>query len=219
MKAKTRSFQISRGQARAGTPLVALPERGDAERLERWSNSLKDFGADRAAYAAEVNKLWQQARDKFLVIGRYLMRAKAALDHGEYEAMVEADLKLGKNIAWQLKAIAEAVDGGRIEESELPRSYATAHKIVRMDDVALERARREFDLAGVGRPEIERFLWRMEERRQPRLEFLSRQKAKLARRLDALAREQEDVARKLADIEAELGGKLIVIDSVEVGRR
>jgi hypothetical protein len=218
MKAKTRSFQISRGKVRAAAPLVALPEQGDAERLERWSNSLKDFGANRAAYAAEVNKLWQQARDKFLVIGRYLMRAKAALEHGEYEAMVESDLKLGKNIAWQLKAIAEAVDGGRIEEKELPRSYATALKIVRMDDVALERARSEFDLAGVGRPEIERFIWRLEERQQPRVEFLVRQRDKLARRLDALTREQEDARLKLADIEAELGGKLIEERVGDAGR-
>jgi hypothetical protein len=39
-------------------------------------------------YAREIGKLWGEAQQKFLAIGRYLCLAKRTLEHGEFERMV-----------------------------------------------------------------------------------------------------------------------------------
>ena len=146
-------FKVTRSAvtSREG-PLVGLPEQGDAERLHRLSNSLKELGADRLAYVEEIGKLWTEANERFLSIGRYLTRAKERLPHGAFEAMIAADLPFGKHVARQFRMIAAAVDGGRVEEDELPRSYTTAYKLIEMKDDVFARARRE-DLI---RPDVTR---------------------------------------------------------------
>jgi hypothetical protein len=39
-------------------------------------------------YVREIGRLWGDAQRKLLIIGRYLVQAKAALEHGEYEDLV-----------------------------------------------------------------------------------------------------------------------------------
>ena len=48
--------------------------------------------ADVEGYVREINRLWSEARDKFLAIGEYLVQAKETLPHGEYEKMIESRL-------------------------------------------------------------------------------------------------------------------------------
>jgi hypothetical protein len=215
MSAMKSGFVISRSQMRAGMPSAALPERGATPRLEVFSISVKDLGADRQAYVAELIRLWGEAKERFLTIGRYLVQAKAKLPHGSYEAMVAADLPFGKNVAWQLRTIAEEVDRGRVAEHELPASYATAFKVVKMDDATLAKARQEnppLVRVDVTREEVSRFLRRLSEEAQgikPRTEVISGRRKALRRRLRSLLEEQRHIERELADIEAELDGKLI----------
>ena len=42
---------------------------------------------DGTGYIHELNRLWEQVRDKFLAMGEYLELAKANLPHGHYEMM------------------------------------------------------------------------------------------------------------------------------------
>jgi hypothetical protein len=213
MNAIKSGFVVSRSQMRAGMPSVALPERGSTPRLEVFSTSVKDLGNDRMAYVAELTKLWSEAKERFLTIGRYLVQAKAKLPHGSYEAMVVADLPFGKNVAWQLRTIAEEVDRGRVAEHELPASYATAFKVVKMDDTTLAKARQEIPSVvrvNVTREEVGRFLRRLSEEAQgakPRVDVLATRRAVLQRRLRTLLAEQRNIERELADIETELGIK------------
>jgi hypothetical protein len=206
-------FVVSRSQTRARMPSVALPERGATPRLEMFSTSVKDLGSDRQAYVAELTRLWGEAKERFLTIGRYLVQAKAKLPHGSYEAMITADLPFGKNVAWQLRTIAEEVDRGRVAEHELPASYATAFKVVKMDDTTLAKARQEIPpvvRVDVTREEVSRFLRRLSEEAQgmkPRAEVLASRRTALRRRLRSLLEEQRNIERELADIEAELGSK------------
>jgi hypothetical protein len=102
---------------------------GTTTRTEIISNAMRPC-ATRADYAREIAKLWHEAQAKFLAIGRYPVAAKANLDldsrHEDYERFVRNDFPFGRQIARQLRAVAAAVDGGRLAEQELPRAYSTA---------------------------------------------------------------------------------------------
>src|SRR3954469_584740 len=169
-------FKVSRQAiARREGPVAALPEHGDADRLRYMANTIRELGENRSEYVEEIRRLWQDAAEKFLAIGRYLRQAKERLRHGEFEAMIAADLPFGKHVAYQLKAIAEAVDGGRVEQHELPPSYTTAYKLIEMKPETLARARQaNLVRSTVTRREIIQFQKSLSEEaqgRRPRLEL------------------------------------------------
>ena|SRR5690349_14911498 len=94
---------------------MALRKMGEGkatERIDAFDEAVIDY-PDAAGYAREIAKLWADAQRKFLAIGRYLVRAKATLPHGEYEAMISNSLPFGLPTARKLKAVAEAVTPGR----------------------------------------------------------------------------------------------------------
>ena len=96
-------------------------------------------------YVREIRKLWAEAQAKFLAIGRYLVTAKANLDvygkRGDYERMIANDLPFSRQIAHQLRVVAEAVDSGRLTEGELPQAYSTAFLLASLPDEQLAVAR------------------------------------------------------------------------------
>ena len=104
---------------------IEAPETG---RTQTLSNSILDLRTE-GEVVEEVSKLWNEAQEKFLAIGRYLRDAKARFS-GTFEKQIVAALPFGKNIAYQLRTVAEAVDLGRLPEESLPRSYATAFQLV-----------------------------------------------------------------------------------------
>jgi hypothetical protein len=73
-------------------------------------------------------------------------------EHGDYERMIRDDLPFGRQIAHQLRVVAEAVDHGRLIEEEIPRSYSTVFLLASLDDKHLELARSK----GLVRPETTR---------------------------------------------------------------
>src|SRR3954451_16848228 len=72
----------------ARTQVSTLPTR---HRMEDIINAVVPQ-ADVEGYVREINRLWNEARDKFLAIGEYLIQAKETLSHGEYEKMIETRL-------------------------------------------------------------------------------------------------------------------------------
>lgn len=127
-----------------------VPERSD-NRMEAISNAVLTL-TSRQEYAAEIRIKWSEAREKFLTVGRYLVRAKATLPHGEFEQMVERDLPFSVETAYHLRCVAEAVDGGRLQPPELPGSYSVAYQLVTLDDAELGLARER----GLVRPDVSR---------------------------------------------------------------
>ena len=159
----TSGFKVRRGSvtSREG-PTEALPEKGDIAERFGQASLLRELGTDRASYVREIERLWSEAQERFLTIGRYLVRAKQHLPHGAFEVMILNELPFGRHVAWQLRTIAVAVDGGRLIERELPRSYTTAYKLAKLEDDALERAKRDgLVRADVTRSEIVAFLRRL----------------------------------------------------------
>jgi hypothetical protein len=202
-------FKVSRRTiADREGPQTALPEHGDAERLRYMANTIRELGDSRSEYIDEISRLWRDAAEKFLAIGRYLRQAKERLRHGEFEAMIAADLPFGKHVAFQLKAIADAVDGGRVGQHELPSSYTTAYKLIEMKPETLARARNEnLVRPNVTRREIIVFQKRLCEEAQglrPRPELLAEESSALKRRIAELINQKEMAERRLAEIEREI---------------
>lgn len=182
-----------------------------ASRGELLSNTLIDFRTERE-FVEEVSKLWSEAQDRFLTIGRYLCRARAMFS-GEFERTVIPMLPFGKSIAHQLRCVAEAVDRGSLLEEELPRSYSAAYRLTTLEPPHLERAK-QMGLVQptVTRSKIEAFIKDIRERRagtgerramlQMRREKLLSQIRKLNEELAAVEREIDPAAAKGGDARA-----------------
>ena len=63
-------------------------------------------------YIREITSLWNDARQRFLLIGRYLNRAKEQLPHGEFQAMLRAELPFSEQVAFQMRSVVAAIDEG-----------------------------------------------------------------------------------------------------------
>jgi hypothetical protein len=167
---------------------------------------------DGMGYIQELNRLWEEVRDKFLAMGEYLELAKANLPHGHYEAMF-ADTKreqpspyggarLNFNTATgsKLRAIYRATRDGRIPREKLPNAWGTAYELTKLTDT-------EFKIART------RGLVRQDVYRSEILSFVRELRAPVGlSRRDALARERQDLVKeirrihdRLAEINKEIG--------------
>lgn len=108
---------------------------------------------DRATYARRIAESWGAIADNIFAIGRTLVEAKEALAHGEFTAMVEADLPFGPRTARRLMAIARhPVLSDRTHASVLPGSWMTLYELTKVPEPELERAIAD----GTVRPDMER---------------------------------------------------------------
>jgi len=107
---------------------------------ERWGEIAPTSPATREEFAARIGMLWKDAQRTFVEIGRQLQRAKAQLPHGDFEAMVERDLPFGKNAAYKLRVVAEAIDTGRLPSDLAPLDYSTCYLIASLKDEELAMA-------------------------------------------------------------------------------
>jgi N6-adenosine-specific RNA methylase IME4 len=90
-------------------------------------------------FAAKITACCQRSVEAVFETGMLLIRAKATLPHGEFEAMVAGDLPFGPRSARMLMAIAaDPRLLNRNQGSVLPASWRTLYEITRLDDAALE---------------------------------------------------------------------------------
>jgi hypothetical protein len=131
----------------AARKLVAVDER-----VAEVQNADPTYLTERADFAQEIGALWHDVREKFLRIGRLLARAKLILPRGEFDRMIATDLPFNTSIAYQLRAVAEAVDTGRLSVEELPRAYSVAYQLTTLTDDGVTQARQ----AGLVHPAVRR---------------------------------------------------------------
>ena len=131
---------------------IEAPETG---RTQTLSNSILDLRTE-GEVVEEVSKLWNEAQEKFLAIGRYLRDAKARFS-GTFEKQIVAALPFGKNIAYSFARWLKPSNSGRLPEESLPRSYATAFQLVTLSPPDFETGSvsrlgpKQRDSAGGGR--------------------------------------------------------------------
>jgi hypothetical protein len=192
-----KKWAVSKGKAAILSKAPAEIPAGDSQRFQTLSNSIRDLSSE-ADVVDEVGKLWREAQDKFLTIGRYLVRAKERF-RGSYEAVILPQLPFGKGVAYQLRAVAVAVDEGRLLEEEMPHSYATAYQLVSLPQSHFDLARKEHLVRpDVLRREVEAFRARVRsnstERRTVLLRELKRLKGEVSRAQIRIAELEREIA-------------------------
>jgi hypothetical protein len=108
--------------------------------------------SSRSEFVDAIGRAWGGVQRRFLLIGRYLVQAKGKLPHGEYLDMIERDLPFRRNIAFQLREVADAIDTGRVGECEVPPNYSVVYQLATLSDAELRAAREQ----GVVRPDVTR---------------------------------------------------------------
>jgi hypothetical protein len=193
-------------QQKRASILPIADENIETPRSEEYRYSVIEPRTE-ADVVEEISKLWSDAQRAFLAIGRLLVRAEEVF-RGSFERDVVSQLPFNRNVAHMLRTVAEKVDQGIVAESQLPRSYAAAFRLVTLAPDALEQARKEGLVAPeTPRSAIEKFRQNLRIRRiaseGPRAVLLSRQselKTKIARATNELQRLQ----RELSDVEIQL---------------
>ncbi|WP_157033901.1 hypothetical protein [Belnapia moabensis] len=194
-KPTMRTFSAKDIKSRA----AAAPIRSTTTRLEDFSTTILPLNRPED-YVREIGKLWDEAQRRFLAIGRYLRYAIRA-NKGEFEAKILPQLPFGRAVAYQLREVAEAVESGRFQEQELPRSYSAAYYLTLVPDEHVTLARsRGLVRPQAARSEIMRFLKELEPKQR---DDLKRREA-LIRRREQIARQMARLREEMAEIEAEL---------------
>ena len=183
-------------------------------RTEIIANALRPCQT-REEYVREIHKLWTEAQAKFLAIGRYLVAAKANLDvngkRGDYERMINNDLPFSRQVAHQLRVVAEAVDSGRLGEDEMPRGYSTAFLLASLPDEQLAVARQR----GLVSPAVARARV-LEFRRtlMPRdLGQLQRNRERILAEIERRRAEIEALQARLSEIDMTIEGSATELDA------
>jgi len=166
----------------------------------------------REQFVSEICTLWADAQERFILIGRYLTQAKQRLPHGEYTAMIEAELPFGPQVAFQLARVATAIEEGKLAVEELPRSYATAYHLTTLTDEELERARK----AKIIRPDVKRREITAFKQQVRARAGQSEQREMLMRQRERLMAERERIDIEIQRINDLLGGEVLNLEAVEI---
>jgi hypothetical protein len=152
-------------------------------------------------YTREIVRLWNEAKEKFLAIGNYLVLAKRMLPHGDYEEMVRSRLPFDPSVARKIRAVAEAVQNGVLSRERLPNSYATAYELTLLteDEFRLAEAR-NLVRPDVYRREIQAL------RAEVRMPVDPQQRLALQREYQRIQRDMKRLRARADEIMAKLGG-------------
>ena len=161
-------------------------------------------------YVAEIETLWKEAAETFLLIGRNLNKAKEILPHGEYQRMVQSCLPFDKSRAYQLRMVATMVDSGRVAEDDLPRSSATAFLFASLDREMIARAKDDGILrADVRRQEVQEWKRRLAGP-PPNAVSLARMRATLRARIQRYENELARAREQLAELGDDLPHSVVI---------
>jgi N6-adenosine-specific RNA methylase IME4 len=108
---------------------------------------------NRRQWAALIQKNWRRSVEAVLACGRALVEAKAQLPHGEFVAMIGADLPFRERTAQQLMAVVR--DPRLVNTNHgslLPPSWRTLYELTKLDDENFARLLS----AGAIRPDMQR---------------------------------------------------------------
>lgn len=179
-------------------------------RSEDLSNAVVDDLTTRIEFVREITRLWGEANDKFLSIGRYLILAKATLPHGEYQPMIDNDLPFSPVTARQIVTATSAIDNGLLPPDRIPPSYSTVYLLTTLSDE--ERA--AADRAGLIRPDVRRkeirsFKQTLSASRVGEFDRLRAER-------DRLRAEHRRIQSRLAEIDALIGGNIIDVEAEDL---
>lgn len=178
-------------------------------RAEDLSNTLVPLKA-RDEFVREIGRLWKEATDKFLVIGRYLQKAKNVLGYGEYGAMIQNDLPFTPETARKIVLATIAVDSETLPKDRLPNSWSNIYLLSTLSKEDLEVAERQGLIrCDVKRKDILSF-------KKSRAEAHVSEYERLRTEREKLLAEAQRIQARIAEIDSRIGGELIEGTAQEV---
>ena len=112
-----------------------LPEYRDQRFGENTATERSTQDADRHAWAARIESAWRSAVTGVMETGRLLAEAKAALPHGAFTAMIEADLPFKPSTAQRLMRIAaDERLSNPAHVQHLPPHWGTLYELTKLPD-------------------------------------------------------------------------------------
>lgn len=117
-------------------------------------NAVVKFDATSPAdWASRIVACWRLGFESVIHTGRLIAEAKAALEHGRFEAMVETSLPFSSRTAQMLMAIAADLRLTNPKHASfLPPSWTTLYELHRLDDETFDKAIAN----GTIKPDVER---------------------------------------------------------------
>lgn len=178
----------------------------DDPRVSKVENAVGRIDSPEKA-VEEITSLWRQAQEKFLAIGRYLLKTKDKFPKA-FEREVVAKLPFGYNVAHQLMSVARAVDSGILKPNELPRTYSVAYHLTTLSNAQLLEARRN----GLVSPDVSRraiieFKKAIDRQRieaMGRRALLECERDELRGKLEKLRQQADAIATQLKEVETSL---------------
>lgn len=125
-----------------------------------------------------------------------------------FEDMIERDLPFNRNNAYRMREVAKAIDDGRVNDIELPKSYSVLYEIVTLSDAEIGTARQR----GLIHREVRRYqivAFKREMRGAADLTALQK-------RREVILAQQKRLAEELRKIDEELRLGIIEGAAVEV---
>lgn len=104
-------------------------------------------------FAERISSCWRKSFEGIVETGRWLMRAKDALEHGEWTQMVEGLLPFTVNTAQRLMAVARderITNPAHVQH--LPNAWGTLYELTKLDDSTFQARIAD----GTIRPDMER---------------------------------------------------------------
>lgn len=161
-------------------------------------------------YVTEITRLWREANDKFIAIGRYLMQAKQTLPHGEYQPMVERELPFKPQTARMIVSATKAIIDNVLPVDRLPPSYSTVYLLTTLSDEDRAAAEQQ----GLIRPDVRREEVASFKRSLAASRVSDADRMRAER--DKLLADRRRIDARLAEIEAVMGGVIIDIEAEEI---
>ena len=201
--------------ATAGMPSLTNPQGGAVGKSavptspllsERTSGSIEILPPEGkpdsvADYVTTISRLYDEAEERFVQIGRHLIEAKARLQHGEWSKMV-ALLPFSHRTATMLMTAARAITNRTIAPERAPRSWANVYLLASMSEDERKLAEeRDLIRPDVTRREILAFRRQVSGGGQGGDDLISEAMDSVAEEIARLLQEKARIEARLAELQ------------------
>lgn len=201
--------------ATAGMPSLTNPQGGAVGKSavptspllsERTSGSIEILPPEGkpdsvADYVTTISRLYDEAEERFVQIGRHLIEAKARLQHGEWSKMV-ALLPFSHRTATMLMTAARAITNRTIAPERAPRSWANVYLLASMSEEERKLAEeRDLIRPDVTRREILAFRRQVSGGGQGGDDLMSEAMDSVAEEIARLLQEKARIEARLAELQ------------------
>jgi len=165
-----------------------------------------------ADYVTTISRLYDEAEERFVQIGRHLIEAKARLQHGEWSKMV-ALLPFSHRTATMLMTAARAITNRTIAPDRAPRSWANVYLLASMSEEERKLAEeRDLIRPDVTRREILAFRRQVSGGGQGGGDIMSEAMDSVSEEIARLLQEKARIEARLAELQGSRDTKAVEAD-------